>query len=721
MCPRVHLEEECTDPECRYAHDKSELRGTPEFWKTKICLGWVARTCSLGKNCRYAHGKTELRMPPNVEPTAAVKTNTTSPNSKIDDNKSDNSVTAPKKEVQKALASTDVSTLGIEDAIIQQNDSLVMTQLTESDFCSVSDVSFPSMNANNMKTADNTRPTRASALAVQMKAAKQPQNGVINGNSSQQHVNLNNATSSASSTKVSPVRRSPAPTKLSGFTSTGGEIGNKSSSNNLTSMPHFQKNSEVLSSCSSSSSPLPSIGNSFLTSSTAANKNNNYSAKANRSILESVPTSNVKPSSSSVSTAASNRVLDVNMMASNNSHLQHHQHQQHDSNNNIMYNSNSNIQPFFINTSCDNNSGYFVIPENSNSQASVPNGMSVTTNQPSVFLTANSNIGNNNPTYPNYDQNKNPKIPSSDATFNNFNHGFGYGNTDTLQIPSYPSLTGGVYDAGNNSNNIHQHQNMTQQQYGHNNNTNNDNMFYDSSYANGNVHMMRNDVAWHADMRNKHDSVVIAQQSEHFHNQVSHPNDYIMINNHHTTNHHHMDHMNEFNNLNSLDNRNIHLQQQHSIHVIPSNNDLVQEGNYRFVQTNMYQHQQFHSPNQQLSVNQNNLQMHPQYSTKNNIPTSNLVMSSTELSHASTFKTPNNHMNYQNVHHSNSMSVHPPHNTLSSNRFINHGYFINNNNNNSNNNNSMHFNNSNQHLYHPSQQQQQHLQQEMVGGGVSFR
>lgn len=35
-----------------------------EFWKTKICMSWLAHNCTQGANCRYAHGKSELRQIP---------------------------------------------------------------------------------------------------------------------------------------------------------------------------------------------------------------------------------------------------------------------------------------------------------------------------------------------------------------------------------------------------------------------------------------------------------------------------------------------------------------------------------------------------------------------------------------------------------------------------------------------------------------------------------
>lgn len=45
---------------CSFAHGEQELRGTPEFFKTALCNGYLKGSCKAGDNCRYAHGKEEL-------------------------------------------------------------------------------------------------------------------------------------------------------------------------------------------------------------------------------------------------------------------------------------------------------------------------------------------------------------------------------------------------------------------------------------------------------------------------------------------------------------------------------------------------------------------------------------------------------------------------------------------------------------------------------------
>lgn len=47
---------------CSYAHGDTELRATPEFFKTSLCNAYMKKgNCKMGDKCRYAHGELELR------------------------------------------------------------------------------------------------------------------------------------------------------------------------------------------------------------------------------------------------------------------------------------------------------------------------------------------------------------------------------------------------------------------------------------------------------------------------------------------------------------------------------------------------------------------------------------------------------------------------------------------------------------------------------------
>uniref|UniRef100_A0A0G4I9P1 C3H1-type domain-containing protein n=1 Tax=Chromera velia CCMP2878 TaxID=1169474 RepID=A0A0G4I9P1_9ALVE len=47
--------------DCKYAHSLSELRGTPELWKTELCVFWQRGLCKAGSLCRHAHGDSDRR------------------------------------------------------------------------------------------------------------------------------------------------------------------------------------------------------------------------------------------------------------------------------------------------------------------------------------------------------------------------------------------------------------------------------------------------------------------------------------------------------------------------------------------------------------------------------------------------------------------------------------------------------------------------------------
>lgn len=48
---------------CHFAHGESELRSTPDFYKTAPCQNWAKGNCVHGAKCRFAHGEKELRAP----------------------------------------------------------------------------------------------------------------------------------------------------------------------------------------------------------------------------------------------------------------------------------------------------------------------------------------------------------------------------------------------------------------------------------------------------------------------------------------------------------------------------------------------------------------------------------------------------------------------------------------------------------------------------------
>eukprot|EP00917_Polyrhabdina_sp_WS-2016_P022954 GHVP01049737.1.p1 GENE.GHVP01049737.1~~GHVP01049737.1.p1 ORF type:complete len:628 (-),score=121.26 GHVP01049737.1:1042-2925(-) len=51
----------CNDDTCKYAHGRQELRHTPGLFKTRMCHFWKNGECTKGELCRHAHGSEELR------------------------------------------------------------------------------------------------------------------------------------------------------------------------------------------------------------------------------------------------------------------------------------------------------------------------------------------------------------------------------------------------------------------------------------------------------------------------------------------------------------------------------------------------------------------------------------------------------------------------------------------------------------------------------------
>jgi len=48
---------------CAFAHGETELRSTPDFFKTSLCQNFAKGSCIHGSKCRFAHGEAELRPP----------------------------------------------------------------------------------------------------------------------------------------------------------------------------------------------------------------------------------------------------------------------------------------------------------------------------------------------------------------------------------------------------------------------------------------------------------------------------------------------------------------------------------------------------------------------------------------------------------------------------------------------------------------------------------
>lgn len=57
FCPKV---DNCTDPDCKFAHDLTELRATGVFHKTAMCRLYRGGLCWMGESCRHAHDRSEL-------------------------------------------------------------------------------------------------------------------------------------------------------------------------------------------------------------------------------------------------------------------------------------------------------------------------------------------------------------------------------------------------------------------------------------------------------------------------------------------------------------------------------------------------------------------------------------------------------------------------------------------------------------------------------------
>lgn len=55
----------CNDPNCRFAHSRSELRSAPDLTKTAVCRAFTRGQCN-DVRCKFAHGEQELRVTPSV-------------------------------------------------------------------------------------------------------------------------------------------------------------------------------------------------------------------------------------------------------------------------------------------------------------------------------------------------------------------------------------------------------------------------------------------------------------------------------------------------------------------------------------------------------------------------------------------------------------------------------------------------------------------------------
>lgn len=54
-------------PSCNFAHGEKELRGLPNFKKTRLCIPFKTGQCSKkAEECKYAHGESELRKVTNT-------------------------------------------------------------------------------------------------------------------------------------------------------------------------------------------------------------------------------------------------------------------------------------------------------------------------------------------------------------------------------------------------------------------------------------------------------------------------------------------------------------------------------------------------------------------------------------------------------------------------------------------------------------------------------
>merc|ERR1740123_2345007 len=55
----------CNDPQCHFAHSRTELRSSPDLSKTAICRAFTRGQCR-DSWCKFAHGEHELRVTPSV-------------------------------------------------------------------------------------------------------------------------------------------------------------------------------------------------------------------------------------------------------------------------------------------------------------------------------------------------------------------------------------------------------------------------------------------------------------------------------------------------------------------------------------------------------------------------------------------------------------------------------------------------------------------------------
>lgn len=52
---------------CNFAHGEKELRGLPNFKKTRLCIAYKNGDCpKASADCKYAHGEAELRKVTNT-------------------------------------------------------------------------------------------------------------------------------------------------------------------------------------------------------------------------------------------------------------------------------------------------------------------------------------------------------------------------------------------------------------------------------------------------------------------------------------------------------------------------------------------------------------------------------------------------------------------------------------------------------------------------------
>jgi len=68
LCKSYVTTGSCADKECTFAHGEEELRSTNLFFKKTICMWNEKGKCRNGDQCRFAHGSIELRSNGGVPP-----------------------------------------------------------------------------------------------------------------------------------------------------------------------------------------------------------------------------------------------------------------------------------------------------------------------------------------------------------------------------------------------------------------------------------------------------------------------------------------------------------------------------------------------------------------------------------------------------------------------------------------------------------------------------